>query len=281
MLIAPHQLLEDYLVRVLAERRSASAKALHEEVCSQFQNYSMPAVYKELRKLQEQGVVLKRKGEFSLSLSWILNLVELTDKMHDVYVESAVDADILPLTSKKTSFTFNSLTRVDDFWIHALFVMLQNSSRKTLFQWLPHPWFHLINSHKSFPLHNALRSAGYKVHNIVGGTTFLDMYSKKITTKNVYEFNYSEGPFQKERARYYSVSDEYLFTVHLSEKKAAEIDRFYDSIESFEDYDLSAALNIMTQDAKTLVTIEKNKAKVKKIWNKFVDYFDVSAGEKL
>jgi len=276
MLLASKQNLEELIVRELAKKSSSSVKELKENL-----NFSIPALYKELKKLQEQGVLIKTKDKYSLSLSWILNLVELSDSIYDTYIDSASTSQILPEEGESKSFNFTSLSKVDDFWIHAMLAMLQNSDSKRLFQWVPHPWFYLINSHKSFPFHNALRTAGAKVDNIIGGNTFLDREGQKITTPGVYELNYAESKFQKNRTKYYSVSDTYLLTVHIKETKAREIDSFYNSINCKEDLNLSKIIDLNTRDAKTKITIEKNPAKVKKIWNTFINYFAISNDLKL
>jgi len=281
MLISSRQTLEDYIVRILAARRSVTPAILHQEIGKLFCSYSMPAVYKELRKLQDQGVIVKREGELSLSLAWVLNLIELTDQMYDMHVETPTPTDILPVDSNKTSYGFSNLSKVDDFWVHAVILMLQHSDRKMMYQWFPHPWFNLINSHKTFPFHNALRAAGFRIKNILGGDNFLDRRADRFSTRGIYEYSFAPGPFQEERRKYYSVSDRFILTVRLTTEKAQEIDRFYDSVESLEDFDLSAAMEMTTKAPGTVVTVETSKSKIKKIWNKFADYYNVSSESKL
>ena len=86
MLLGTQETLEELLVRILAERPAARPADLHAEVCRRFREYSLPAVYKELRKLQNQGVVFRTGNTLSLSLAWVLNLTALTDRMYDVHV---------------------------------------------------------------------------------------------------------------------------------------------------------------------------------------------------
>ena len=174
MLLSSQQNLEDFIVRSLAKKTSASVAELVDHIAQTYRPYSNAALYKELRKLQEQGVVVRRKDQLSLSLSWVLNFVEFSDGMYDTHIASPSAGDILPSPGESKSFTFSTLAKVDDFWVHAMLIMLQHSETKRLFQWIPHPWFYLVNSHKSFPFHKALRAYGARVDNIVGGNTFLE-----------------------------------------------------------------------------------------------------------
>ena len=281
MLLSASENLEDFIVRTLAARPSASVSELHEYICGSYRRYSTAALYKELRKLQEQGVVVRRKDQLSLSLSWVFNLVELCDSMYDTHIAAPSAGEILPEPGEIKSFTFSTLAKVDDFWVHAMLIMLQHSKTKRLFQWIPHPWFYLVNSHKSFPFHNALRTAGARIDNIIGGNTFLDRYGQRITTAGVYELNYAPSKFQDIRNLYFSVSDTYMLTVHLSKRKAEEIDAFYDSIRSIDQVDVPRVVDLTTRDARTKVTIERKPAKVRKTWNRFIDYFEVSTELKL
>lgn len=158
MLLGTSESLEELLVRILAERRLATVAYLREEVSRTFRPLGVPAIYKELRKLEDHGVIYRRGKEVGLSLAWILNLTSLTDRMCNFHVESPELSDVLPADGERKTFRFSSLERLDDFWIHAIILMAQHSKSKKLFQWFPHPWFNLIHSEKSFPFQQALKA---------------------------------------------------------------------------------------------------------------------------
>ena len=275
MLLGTTLSLEDLIVSQLAKKSQATANALLAEIEKKAQRYSIQGLYKELRKLQRKGVVVKRGSEYSLSFSWVLNLAELVDQMYETLTAETSFADILPVEKPKRSFSFTRLSAVDDFWIHAILEMLQHSDGKTLYQWIPHPWFHLIHSQKSWPFHNALKVGGFGIKSIIGGNTWLDNDSKRITTKAVYEFFYSAGPFQDERSHYYSVTDSYLLTVKLDPKTTERIESLYKSVGSFRDFDVFSAVQAISTPGRITVTIERTAAKVKRMWNNFVEYFEV------
>ena len=275
MLLVPNPSLENLLVECLSFQPSASATWLHAQLQRRSDGYSIQAVYKELRKLQRQGVVIKRNGEYSLHLVWILNLLSLTDRMFDTQTSPEALAAVLPEDGEKKSYTFTRLTHVDDFWMHALIVMLQNSGEKLLYQWIPHPWFHLINSHKSLPLHQAFAAGGFTVKCIIGGDTYLDRYSKKITTPDVYDFYYAEGPFRDQSLVYYSVTDSHLITIKLDKKTDERVERIYKNTTSAKAYDGAHIVSILSTPGRISVNIETRTPKAKKVWNKFQRYFEV------
>lgn len=281
MLLGTHKSVDECIIEVLARLRSASALKIHREICTNSRSCSLPAVYKELRKLQSQGILFKGHGEFALSFSWILNLSQLANQMYRLHTNSPISTDFLPSSSSKNSFTFTQMTKLDDFWMHALFVILQNSNSKVLYQWLPHPWFHLIHSHKVWSFHNALRIAGYKVQNIIGNNSFLDRYSTRFTTKGVYELNYAKSSFESNQSVYYSVSDSFLLSFKLDKTKCTELNSLYNSIKSWDDINVSAIIDVFSGSTKITASIDSNRSNIRKVWNRFIDYFNVSQKNKL
>lgn len=183
---------------------------------------------------------------------------------------------ILPNTeTKKKTFNFSTLSRVDDFWMHLIFLFLQNSKRKQIYQWLPHPWFNLINSHKSYPLQQALSSVSYSVKNIVGGDTFLDLNANKISTVGAYEYSYAEGPFNSLQDIYYSCSDTYLFIIKISKERALEIENLYQSCSSLDNLGMKQVDDAINKPSVIKTTIEHKTKKQTKIWKEFCKFFEI------
>lgn len=273
MLLTPDQTLSERLVLALGRKQQCPAAWLLKQVSTKENCFSIQAVYKELRKLQQQGIVFKCGANYGLSLSWILNLWETVESMLDVQNSEQGQSMLLPAAGEKKTFHFSRLAAVDDFWIHSLFILLQNSSERTLYQWLPHPWFHLIHSRKSGPLQQALKTSKYKVQSIIGGNTYLDRLSERITTKGSYEFYYAAGPFQEERSIYYSASKEFLLSIRLDRRTSEAIEKLYQSVKRESELDLiKAARTIHTAGSITL-SIERETRKASKVWKEFREYF--------
>ena len=52
-------------------------------------------------------------------------------------------------------------------------------------------------------------------------------------------------------------------------------------IRTIEEMDIASVADLTTRDAKSRITIERKPKKIARIWNKFVDYFEVSNDLKL
>lgn len=274
MLLSSPRALDDHIVHLLASRKSATAKELQSELARSVGTFTIQGIYKELNKLQRAGVLLRSEGRYSLSLSWIVNLAELADEMFHTQTKTDGSLGILPPPGEKHSFRFSRLPYVDDFWMHALLTILQNSKERILYQWIPHPWFHLVHSHKSWPLYNALQASGFRVRSIIGGTTYLDRYSESISKKGTYDYSYSLSPFHGERNRYYSVSDSYLLTVRFDAESTRTIEELYSKVRSAKEYVPSEAQAVINTPGRFSFTIDSRPASVNRILKQFREYFD-------
>lgn len=275
MLLGKAQPIENLVVYYLSRNRALSAASLFELMNKDVRSVSIQAVYKELRKLIVDGVVWKHGNEYSLSASWILNLSELTDTMYYTLNESGLIEDVLPEEGGKSVFRFSSLPRVDDFWLNSLIMIIKESPKKQMYQWLPHPWFNLYHNYKSLPFQNALRIEGGFVQSVIGGDTYLDRRAQLLTTKGVYEFSYAPGPFDDKQDVYYTVTDSYLQTVQIDAEKVAAIEKIYQSFSSEKEFDASSVIQTLESPCKVTLAIETNKRKVRRIYNKLRDHFEV------
>lgn len=275
MILSTTHRVENIIVNLLARKRALSAAQLHELITAEHRAVSVQAVYKELRKLIADGVIWKRRGEYCLSASWVLNFSELADTMYHTLTESPAREDIIPADGEKTKFHFSNLARLDDFWINSLIVLLQNSPSKRMYQWLPHPWFYLIHSHKSPAFQNALTLSGFYVQSIIGGVTFLDRWAEKFNTPGVYEYSYASGPYEEKQGAYLSVTDRYLQTVTIDPDKVAAIEEVYQSVDSFDEVDIGGIVEAINLPCKVSVTIETNPRKVRRVWKQLREYFEV------
>ncbi len=274
MLLSSPLALDDRLVHLLASRKAATAKELQTELARTKGEFTIQGIYKELNKLQRAGVLLRSDGRYSLSLSWIVNLAELADEMFYTQTKTDGALGILPPSGEKNTFSFSRLPYVDDFWIHALLTVLQNSKERIVYQWIPHPWFHIVHSHKSWPLYNALQASGFRVRSIIGGTTYLDRYSESISKKGTYDYSYSASPFHSERNKYYSVSDSYLMTIRFDAGTTRNIEDLYSRVSSAKDYEPLKAQAVINTPGKFTLTIDSRPASVNRILKQFREYFD-------
>ena len=106
MILQTKENLEDFIVKALADAPSLTVAEISKKVIQDSKKYSSQAMYKELKKLQNGGVVVKSKRTYSLRLPWAFDLISLADKLSAIYTERPQLSFILPEINKKEIWHF-------------------------------------------------------------------------------------------------------------------------------------------------------------------------------
>lgn len=256
MLFAAPEQLEDKLIRHLAGSHAASAEALR----ARFSSYSIQAVYKALRKLQRQGVVVKNKFAYSLRLPWVLDMVTLGEQLND-YSTSPKDLINSFAQAPKTTWRFTSLLKLNDFWSQVLLALLQHSRSRTIYAWDPHTWFHLVQTAQEAQFIRSIKLAKSKLVLLVGSNSFLDRWAKQFWLPQVVESHFSIRHFASQQSTYINVIDDYVLTVKLADEATAKINNIYSNTTSMETLKLPEVIRFFSEPHRGAVYLEKNLTK--------------------
>src|SRR3989344_6358138 len=172
--------LSQYIIQSLSSQQFIEVSQLLKKVAeTSGKDYSIQGLYKELKKLQEEGVLFKLGNQYSLRLPWVLDFISLADTISATYIERPQLPLILPEINKKEIWHFTDLLKMNDFWSHVLLALLQESKRKILLGYNPHPWFHLVQTNQEEQYIKSLKLAESKLYLIIGGDFFLDRWTEK------------------------------------------------------------------------------------------------------
>jgi hypothetical protein len=236
---------------------------------------SLRAVYKELAKLQQGGAVIKVKDTFHLSLAWVLERMCAAEDLYRRCLDTAAREMLIPREDRHFIWHFRDLRRMDDFWIQLVFLLLQSSPSKLLFEWAPHFWFHLLHYQKELQVIRALEKARGKIYLSVGSDSYLDRLAAKYWNKQVYEWSFAEGLFPKPCADYIAVIDEYALTVKPGSRACREIEQLFSSVNSNAALSSAAVDRVFQQPARASVKIERRAKKAQALRRRFLDFFGV------
>jgi len=278
MLLQPSQKLEERLIAVLARTPSLTAQQLLNRVARAGRQFSLPAIYQELRKLAAGGIAVKLGDRYSLRLAWVLEMMEFADGMYDTYVQGAPMRDFLPGEGEKLRYQFRSFSSLAGFWTQLDLALCQHAPDRVLFEWVPHAWFHLANPRTEQQFLNGMKLAGNKYYLIIGDDTFLDRsYIEELSGLEKCEVSFAESPFHAEQTTYYSLIADYIFTVKPDKKKCAGLDELFSRISSDGDIDHFQLKDIFSAPTTIRTVLERNKHKAAKMRRKFADYFGLSS----
>jgi hypothetical protein len=279
MLLGSKEKLADAIMRLFERRSEWTALELQEAIAAYNHSYTLRAVYKELHKLQQYGVVVKVKDTFSLSATWILELLDYAERIYSRHLGGVAMKHVLPDVGQKFRWRFSNLSRMDAFWLQVMFSLFENSSKKVAFSWSPRFWFPLVNYAKEQQAMRAMRIAGNKLYMIIGGESYLDRIGSQYWTRDVYEWSFTESPFESEHYKYICVIDDFLFTVKYDKATMDRIDLLFDKVDSREDINPAEVYSVFSSPCKVMIQIEQSRRKVQPIKRKFGDYFGISLKE--
>ncbi len=275
MILQSKPRLEEKIVQLLMLQPNQSAAQLLEAVNGVGKDYSVQAVYKELRKLHHFGVVAKHRTHYSLRIPWVLDVVALIDQMKQRYLDATTFDAILPGLNHRKSWHFTNLNTLNNFWSQVLLVAVNKAHDKRIVGYSPHPWYHLLQTEQEDQYIQSLRHAGARLYLIMGNATFLDKWAEKFWPKDVVEYSYAESPYHKERGWYFDLVDDYLVGLKIDKETSAEIDRLYHETPNWEALDLAKVIHLSQKRVRAVLSVEHNPRKAEITRKRFIKFFGI------
>lgn len=268
MLLTPKTTLSEKILFVLGKHPNSTAEFILKVVGPS--NYSIQAVYKELRTMQKFGAVVKVGHSFSLRVSYVLALSEMFDAFQTISLSSGLSSDILSGPSKQV-WRLNSLIKVVNFWDYLLVGLVSVSKSKQLFGYTKHAWYHLAQPEAEDRYLQAIRRVGGKIFLTLGSKRPLDVWSEKFWPKDVVEFGYGKSFLESDEDLEFDVIDDYIVTVKKDKKVSQIVEGVYSSVAHPRDF--SGLAEIFLRPASVKVVLEKNPKKAMVLRKKFTRFF--------
>ena len=275
MILQGKQTLEEKIVTLLIKQANLTVEDIHRKISDESKNYSLPAIYKELGKLEFQGVVVKDKKRYSLRLPWVIDFLSLADLVSHTYLDNPTLASVLPNMGEKKIWHFTNLLRLNNFWAQVLLILVHHSTGKQLFTWMPHSWFHLIYTDSEAQYLKSLRLAHIHLYLICGGNGPLDRWSERFWKSSHISYSFSKIPFSDDPFTYVNIVGDYISTVKLDRKIHDIIDHLYQSTSTVIEINFEHILSLLQQKVKAVMWLEHNPIKAAKLRSRFIRFFGI------
>jgi hypothetical protein len=273
MLFQKNENLEELIVLLLAQRPGLCVKDIGNLVNKFGRTYSIAAVYKELNKLLQAGVLVKISRCYSLSLTWTLHLLSLSQSLEENYVKRPSTTLVLPEEGSRVRYKFTSLLRVNDFSSHVVLLLVAKAKEKTVYSWNPHPWFYLAQTEQETGYLRGLRIAGGKFLKVIGGDTFLDHWTKRFWRDDATQYAFSPTGFENDRQLCYNVVDDFIASFRLDAAATAMIDALYLKVQNIKDLQIPELFDLFQRRCRAAFHIEHNPIKAARYRRKFLRFF--------
>lgn len=261
--------LQDLLIEVLSQRPNVAATLLSEESRKRYKKVSIQAIYKELRKLQARGTVIKAGRQYTLSLTWVLKMIQLADELERTYLKGRGAPIPIPPANQSISWHFSDLRRTDDFWINALIALLEHTGEQRVFQWVPHPWFHLAQHERELTFQETLRALKRRIFMNIGGNSFLDQAFSKFWPADVYSTSYVESPFAERPYDYLNIIGDFTLRITLDAHTTAEIESIFARVKSKRELAEINVATLLNQKASITIRLYHDAVRARRLRGSF------------
>jgi hypothetical protein len=233
-------------------------------------------VYRTIRQLKRDEVVVVHQKNISLSAVWLSSMTEFLSKAQYSNTKSVTPAEsFLNLQQgEKIRYYFKNPILTDAFWSHVFLSLMEISPPTSpILIYNPHEWFLLVREENEMSLFDRITDRGQKLAVLVGGKTPLDKHVRRHFdgTNKMYE-TLPEPVFPKTNY-YINILADYIIEVWLDEKISQQIDAFYLKTQIFDKVAFERLDNILSQRGNNKFLITRNKRKADKLRMLFKRHF--------
>ena len=261
MLFGTHENLEDRIIRLLLEK-AQTVKSLRKSLGS----VTIQGIYRILRNLLTEEIVIKQSNEYSLNEDWRRNIASHFSQVPDPVTLSEGDS---------IRMNFNSLLTLALQWKNIAFPLQDIHAPFPVFDYNPHYiWAYLGERRKESETYYY---EWFEKHNVsfflaLGGKTICDI--ETMNDMGNYSDNIVAGvPLFPNNICKIAIAD-YVITTRISTKFANEIEQIYKKSTTLKElkqslFTLAHAKNSMS------IIVERSKNKTKKLRKKISKSFNV------
>lgn len=240
---------------------------------------SIQAVYKSLRLLRKEGVVMVHNKHASLSLIWIHRELE---RFRFAEYSHYANKDLSSSLSKdrtKVSFKFTTISELDLFWTHSYTILAkQLDSTIPRYMLTPHDFFLYAREETDTFWMSINITKEHTTRLVLTHPYPADKLATKLRKQrkdSPFEFLFDENPLKQPSHVYINLLGPYIFKgtfdIHISKNLESIIERIHKLPPQQEE--LEALDLILHEKGNFTLSIERSEARANKARNKLDKYF--------
>lgn len=241
---------------------------------------TIQGLYKLVKKMIEQRVLVKEGHFISIDAAWIHNLINFTETLKRTYLASeVVMSNILLKEGETKTFTFEKVIDMDNFWWHILATLMhyyssQEHPDKNVYNYNDHSWFQLVRTESEQALAEAFEESGMRWYLVSGSQSFLDtLVGNMIEMKG---FHYCQvlprkvfGPNQ-----YIEVIGDFIIETSLPKFIHELMERLYSRVSSIREFNAQDISMLLRQPGRTALTLSRDRKQALRLRKKIKGVFE-------
>ena len=258
---------------IIEHEKGVRSKAGVIDCVMESEKVTVQAVYKEIRKLVQDEVVLDKQKKLSLTLPFIEGEYRRWKQVREHYTNQVSFDDFLQLPKgKNLSFTFSNIIDLDLFWTQA-FIILERILPEDIprYSIVPHDWFSYARSSTDDVWTNN------KMHSqrlIITHPAEADWQIARLRKTQGYEFTGGENPLKLRETEYVTLVGDWVFEVEFDKVVAKELNDYIWSLKNVKNVDQAKMDALMKRKGSFKLKLSNNSKKAREMAQKAKKFFE-------
>lgn len=276
MFYTKHERLAEKIIDFLIYHPNSKTPEILSSIKLVSGSLSKQALHKSLKRLLEDGVIVKTGREYGLNLTWASKMSHAGFFIQSNYLNTQKEHPIkLPNSvQKKVNYKFPDLLSLDTFWGHVAISLILKNPKQSFYFYNPHEWFFIAHEYESTAYFESIETYGVKHFTVVGSRSDLDLWAEKKHPEKTLHYYCSPKPLLNHQL-YITVIGDYYVQVKLRKDVADIIDELFKSTNLGKNIQSPPqhVIDFFRIKSPCTMTIEKNKEKADKFRRKIARYF--------
>lgn len=260
--------IKNFIIDSLSKEWPVSAKKMYNSVKGAGISVSYQAVYKTLKDLEGNGIVIKAGKGYQLSLEWIKHLKRLSTNLENAYSKQFIISG-----DKPTTLTFETLWDMYMFLLGSFVEDTFKIGNKSICFQSQHVWHSLVGTDKEWTAFEEFMKS-HKIYAVTRSNTVLDNILKKnwerVGIKYKLGFDVQSTSIMRDTV----IIGDYIVQLFLPEGLIEEENRIYEKVKTIEDINAAELHSFFWKKYKWInVIIHMNKDIADQIRKETESYF--------
>jgi len=262
----------DSIIWCLSERKDLTVQTLHKEV-NKKEEISLPNFYKIIDHMVQYQILLKEKWKLALHATWILGLLNLTEKIKKSYFEESSISIEFKEWEQKT-FNASSLWDLDNVRANLLSVVGLKYEKNEPYYFYNAHTYHILGMQETESANfRTFSKQKQKVYFLAGNETLLDHYGADLLRIQWTDVACSDKTKLLKDGYCVNIIWEYIIEVIFPSMISQYFKVFFDNTKKIKEFNPELFQHIFKMKADCKLTIRRSKKDAEMFKKEIMKYF--------
>lgn len=229
--------------------------------------FTEQGIYKALRIMKAEEVIVVHKKFVSLNAPWVLKMSDYFSTARRAYLKDrSSTGHFMDLREGESiRYQFRDAVSTDAFWIHTLHILVEAHPGARWFGYNPHCWFFLVRPQSERAFKSFVEKKGGVYVMTVNGKTPLDRHIRAEFDGKHAKYHMGDKPLFPKNNYYLNVIGDFIVEAWIDKKVAAKIGKLYQSTIKYSEEAVKELADIVNSRGRSRLVISRETGKAGKL----------------